>query len=116
MSTYAVKLVASAGLGFFVTFGAMPPSPFRWGVTRTVEPDIARIRPSVDVARTTYQSLHVYRLHQIVSEVFEQAVKPREYPRSIVIASGVVLFTTLIGALVGYFSPGPITGAVLPVA
>jgi hypothetical protein len=108
-------LVASAGLAFTITLGAVPQSPFKWEVTRTVQPASVRLPLSVDVART-YHAVLIYRLQQIVSEVFEDAVKPREYPRSIVIASGVVLFTTFIGAMVGYFSPGPITGAVLPVA
>jgi len=43
------------------------------------------------------------------------AAKGKMYPTQIYAASVIVIFGTIVSALVGYFVPGPVTGAALPI-
>lgn len=117
MTTYAVTVVASAVLTFSVASTVISQQGMRCDIAAGVPSATYSGQPRLAGSLGASELLPSYQVRRIAATAAEVPSPSQvQYPTAIKVAAGIVIGITVIGALLGYFVPGPITGAILPVA
>jgi amino acid permease len=114
VATYTLALVVTAGL----TLSAFSTTINNEKNMKIVNTESVR---TFTVSAPTAAGSNLFRdavsIRQIaVDEMQYTAQEPVAYPPLIKAAAAVVVTGTFVSALIGYFLPGPLTGAALPLA
>jgi hypothetical protein len=110
MTTYAVALAVSAGLTFSAMAGIVPSALGSHSTIAIVQQssyiDTVPVSPASEIVL-------MQRVKMLVTSSYPTAAQNQE-PLAIRIASTMVVSITILGALAGYFYPGPFIGVLFP--
>jgi hypothetical protein len=116
MTTYVVTLTTAAALTISVISTIVPNA----AVLRTAVVESAQVSYiGTAISTGTLGSIGDVSLRRTTATIDHSRATMRaqtEYPRLIEFASAVVVIGTVISCFVGFFAPGPITGAALALA